>query len=84
MSDKSYNILPVEHIIIQHITSFKIRVEDIQLYQSVTLMVYFYGESGNQLKAERVILQGNDYNSWSNDDSYIIQFVAHKFNLTLI
>jgi len=84
MSDISYKIEPVEHIIIQQITSFKIRIEDIQLYNSVTLMVYFYGESGNQLKIERVILTGNDYNNWSNDDSYIVKYIANKFDLILI
>jgi hypothetical protein len=47
----------------------------------VTLRVELLGEEGNLISIQYVILSGDDYAGWNNDDNYIVNKVAEKLGL---
>lgn len=84
------NIVPYNKITTVKITSFKVDVIDLQLNISATFRVVLYGETylaNTEYKmvvgVENILLDGDDYKLWSNDDDFIIKYVAKKLGLTL-
>jgi hypothetical protein len=62
------------------ILGFSVSVINVELYKSARLGVHISCQSGSTLfnDYKEIILSGTDYENWSNDDSYIITFVASK------
>jgi hypothetical protein len=52
------------------------------LYKCAYIAVYFYNTIGNVIRVDNLELEGEDYNNWASDDSYIENYVLNKLNLT--
>jgi hypothetical protein len=50
------------------------------LNTSVTISVNILDENNKSIETFTLLLEGDDYNNWGNDDSYIKTFVETKIN----
>jgi hypothetical protein len=56
-----------------NVTHYDFRITNIELGQSVSLVVVFYDASGNFQKEASLNLYGEEYDGWGHDDNYIFQ-----------
>lgn len=63
-------------------TNIEIDIMEIVLNSHVTAVVRFLNSNGNLLKNEIVKIEGAEYAAWGSDDSYIIDLVISKLNLS--
>jgi hypothetical protein len=78
--------VPIENFIIvttNIVTSFKVQVIGLHLFTCVDLTVYLFDSNNNVVKCECLKISGNDYNSWTNNDEYIINYVANYYGFRL-
>lgn len=78
--------VPVEPSVITEvktITNFRLSTQDLQLFTSVTFRVELLSDVGNLIDLKYVVISGDDYKNWNNDDNYIINKVAEKLGLIL-
>jgi hypothetical protein len=68
---------------VKTITSFNVRVQQLELFKSVSLIVMLFDTDGIVIDTKFMTLEGQDYLAWNNDDQYILNYVANKLNLTL-
>ena len=64
------------------ITNVQIRVTNLVLFTSVNLNVLLMDSNNNFIDAKQYTLTGTDYTNWSNDDSYIVNYVLAQLGLT--
>ena len=57
------------------ITSFAVSVISLELFKSATLSVMFYSDNGSVVDSKIIILKGDDYVMWKDNDQYIIDYV---------
>jgi hypothetical protein len=62
----------------QKINQFKVEVSQLVLFQSVSLNVILYDADEKFVCVKMVRLEGQDYEAWSDDDSYIIKYVRQQ------
>ena len=73
---------PLDVISTTTITSFEIDSISVALFSSATVRVNVF--SGNYRTDVRLILlEGDNYINWGNDDDYINQYVANVLGLTI-
>lgn len=62
------------------INNIKISVGRIELFTSITLCVSLFT---NKILIDNkfVVISGDDYNAWGNDDRYIVNYVLNYLNL---
>jgi hypothetical protein len=65
----------------QKINQFKVEVSQLILFKSVSLNVILYDADEKFVCLKMVRLEGDDYTSWSDDDSYIIKYVREQLQL---
>ena len=58
-----------------------IDVLDIKLYTQATVRIHFVKYNGEYIKTEFLIISGDDYKNWDNDDSYLLNFVLNKYGI---
>ena len=80
MSD--INVEPKDIITTQTCTSANITIIRMEFGQSALFNVLLFDNNRQVIKCERVEVSGDDYNAWSNDDSYIVSFILAKYGLT--
>lgn len=68
---------------VKTVTSFRTSIQDLTLFTSVTLRVELLNEQGGLIDLRYIVLSGDDYNNWNNDDSYIINKVAEKLGFVI-
>jgi hypothetical protein len=83
MNNQFYQIEPKVKIIEKTLTTFSIKITEFIFNQSVSLLVSFYDTDGAIIENNFLLLEGSDYNNWSNDDNYIINYICDKYGLTL-
>lgn len=66
----------------QVVKSVEIDSIEVKLNQSASLMVKLLDSDGRLVNIERVTMEGSDYSSWGNDDTYVTTFVLTKLGLT--
>ena len=76
------NIQPKENIIVQELTSILINIETVNLFKSANIQVAYFDVNGNYIKMENLIMDGDDYKNWNNDDQYVYSYVYSKLNIT--
>jgi len=79
----SINVEPYSITKTNTVTSFSIRVIDLTLFSSVTLMVSLFDASGNLVTNQAMTLNGDNYTAWGSDDSYINTYVATQLGTSL-
>ena len=83
MSDISVNVNNHDIVTTNTINNIKISVNYLTLFTNVSLIVRLYTDTilvDNQF----LILSGDDYNNWMNDDNYIITYVLQALGLTKV
>jgi hypothetical protein len=78
--------VPIEPSVITEvktITSFKLSTQDLQLFSCVTFRVELLNSSSGLVDLKYVMIDGDDYKNWNNDDNYIINKVAEKLGLII-
>jgi hypothetical protein len=61
-----------------NVCKFKYTVLEIKLFESIRIAVYLYNENDMLIEANQILIQGAEYNAWSNDDKYIINLIKTK------
>ena len=70
------NIVPQEIVSTEVVSSFDIRVSRLELFIEVYLLVTIISSNGKPIGSPQlVILKGDDYKAWSNDDLYLYTYV---------
>ena len=59
------------------VNRFDIDSIDIQLFKSAVIRVNLYGFDGFRVSVRNVVMEGDDYANWGNDDQYIITYVMN-------
>jgi hypothetical protein len=78
--------VPVEPSVITEvktITSFKVSIQDLVLFYSVTLRCELLNAVGNLIDLRYIVLSGDDYTNWGNNDDYIVNTCAAKLGLVV-
>ena len=81
MNQEEYPIYPNIQKIIK-IVKFKYQILEIKLFESIRIAVYLYTDSDLLVESRQYVIQGDEYNAWSNDDKYIISY-GNYVNLLL-
>jgi hypothetical protein len=75
-------IVPLDIITTSTITSFEIDSIEVRLFSSATIRVNVF--SGNyRTDVRNIIIEGDDYVNWGNDDQYINNYVATVLGFTI-
>jgi len=65
------------------VTKFSYTVHNFIAFTSISISVMLFSSSGKLLDVQNIVMQGDDYAQWGNDDNYLIQFIASSVGLTL-
>ena len=82
MESPQVPIKPIDFVVTSVLTGFAFNVIDFTPFKSVTFRVVLYAENTPK-KVEVVVMQGEDYTKWGQDDTYLIQFIAKTLGLEL-
>ena len=75
--DEYYPVYPNINKILK-IVKFKYTILEIILFKSIRIAVYLYNENDLLIEARQYVIEGDEYNAWSNDDNYIIKLLKEK------
>lgn len=59
----------------------KILITNLELFTSVSFQVSILDINDNFIKTECFCLEGQEYQLWSNDDNYIVNYALYKLGL---
>ena len=77
MNEEYHNIYPNLKITF-NICKFKYNILEIKLFESVRVAVYLFNENDLLIESKQYLIEGDEYNAWSNDDKYIINLIKQK------
>ena len=77
MQDEYINVYPNLKRIIS-ICKFKYNILEIKLFESVRLAVYLFNENDLLIEAKQFLIEGAEYQAWSNDDKYLVNLIKTK------
>jgi hypothetical protein len=83
MNDINVDVNDYSLVTTNIINNIKIRVMNLTLFTSVSLSVGLYTDK-ILVENQNLMLIGDDYTNWMNDDNYIIQYVLNKLGLTQV
>lgn len=78
------SIEPFDKTTIQTGVRFTADIVLIIFNTSATFRVYLYDADDKVIDNSIIILEGQDYLNWNNDDNYIIQLIADKMGFQII
>ena len=61
-----------------------LKIVDGQLFNCTTFLYQLLTEDKSVLSQGNIVIDGEDYNAWSDDDNYLFDWAAEKLNLTII
>lgn len=80
MNSPQYPIDKYIKIISFEVDGFSIASIDVIPYQSATIIcILYHGET--QVANQKLVMQGEAYNNWSNNDSYLIDWIKLQLPL---
>jgi hypothetical protein len=74
------NIVP--HVITKTLDKVIITLSNLEFNVSATFQADSFEDNGALFKRDVVVMAGEDYNRWLNDDEYAIEFVLTKLGYT--
>jgi len=80
----SQNIEPSTQTTSVTIVSFKVELTIMIFSTSARFRVETYDVNNNLASVVQVVMEGEDYAMWSNDDEYVYQFVADQLGFILV
>jgi len=78
------NIEAYDETTTKTIVRFSLDISQMELSISATFRVSLYDANDKYISNKYVIIEGQDYLDWGNDDQYVINFVAQKLGFTLL
>ena len=82
MNSEFFVIQPFIETISKTITQYKIIVQDLVLFKSVSIRLDCFDSNNLYVKSKDIIIEGEDYNNWLNNDQYIIDHVNKVLGFT--
>ena len=76
------SILPYEIVSTITVNRFEIDAIDIRLFTSANIRVNLFDLAGFRVSTRNVLMEGDDYANWGNDDQYIVTFVMNALGFT--
>ena len=77
MNQEEFPVYPnIKRIV--NICKFKYAILEIILFKSIRIAVYLYNENDLLIEARQYVIEGDEYNAWSNDDKYILTSLKQK------
>ena len=80
MNQEEFPVYPNINKILK-IVKFKYAILEIILFKSIRIAVYLYNENDLLIEARQYVIEGDEYNAWSNDDNYIIKLLKDKIQI---
>ena len=80
MSSTPVEIVP--HPVSKSVVRVQIELTTLTLRSSATFCVYSFADSGELFKTDTVAMEGEDYQKWTNNDSYAVDFCLAKLGYT--
>ena len=77
-----YSIAPCPVVTTKTITCFKIDRIEISLFKSAIITVILLDSTGSLLDVKFVNITGEDYSKWSDDDTYVVEFVKQSLGFS--
>jgi hypothetical protein len=65
------------------VVSFSVTCQGVELFTSATFRVDSFDESNNIVDRQTLTMTPEQYLSWNNDDTYVINFVATTLGYTI-
>lgn len=81
---KQVNIQTKEITKTNSVTSIEIEEATLELDRSARFPVRLLDENNNLVDIEIITIEGAEYDNWGADDSYIIDIILGKLNMTKI
>ena len=78
----SINVEPKDIVTTESCSSVSISITGMEFGKSASFNVILFNSAGRLIRVERMEVSGDDYNAWTNDDSYIVSFILAKYGLT--
>lgn len=79
----SVEINPFNYVTdVKIISRIEVHVFSIVLFESVTVMVTLCDDKDHVIDNKHIVISGDEYVMWSNDDSYLIDLVLTKLGLS--
>ena len=77
--DEFQNVYPnIKRIV--SICKFKYLILELKLFESIRVAVYLYNENDLLIESRQYLIQGDEYNSWGNDDKYLVNLIKQKIS----
>lgn len=80
----SQNIEPSTQTTSVTIVSFKVELTNLIFSTSARFRVETYDVNNYLVSVVQVVMEGEDYTKWSNDDEYVYEFVATQLGFILV
>lgn len=79
----SAEVEPTEYVSdVKIIHSIRMNIFNIILFKSVTVVATLCDDKDYVIDNKHIVIEGEEYANWSNDDSYLIDLVLAKLQLT--
>lgn len=78
------SIDPIIQTTVQTLIKINIEIVSVDLFKSCSIRVGLYNDKGFLVMNKLIVMDGDDYKNWSNDDNYIIEFVKKKIATDII
>ena len=75
------NILPKQIVKTYTVEKIDISISDLKLNENVVLNTLLISDTGELIDSVNFTLEGEEYQRWSSDDTYIIDLVCEKLGL---
>ena len=65
----------------------RITIMEIKIFESVRVAVYLLDDRDSVVDSTQYLIEGTEYDAWSNDDKYLVNLIRQKvqqqFNTTI-
>jgi hypothetical protein len=75
-------IEPKEFVTVKTASKIAINVIRVELFQKAEIRVNFLEDNGGSIDVKVLVMEGDDYSGWMNDDQYVVNWVLAKFGLS--
>ncbi len=78
-----FQVYPLDLVTTRTIGSFRIDQIQLVLFKQANISVVLYDTAGVAFELKQLQMTGADYELWSSDDNYVLQFVCAQLGLTV-
>ena len=84
MKSTTVDVQPKDYITTNIARTVEMRVTELVINTSVSVNVLIKDGNGSIFQVQNVTLSGEEYNNWGNSDTYLVDTVLSKLDLTPI